>query len=92
MPELTVIIELIENVGFPGLIFLIWYLYHKSQVKTFEKIIEEQSKREERNHGLLREMLETNQYHTSLLAKITEKLDSNQWCPLVKRSSKGNEY
>ena len=29
---------LIENVGFPALIFAIWYIYHQAQVKAFEKI------------------------------------------------------
>jgi hypothetical protein len=92
MQEFTLILEVIKSVGFPGLIFFIWYLYHQAQVKTFEKLIEEQSKREERNFSLLQEMLETNQYHSTLLTKISEKMDSNQWCPLVKRSSKYNEY
>ncbi len=70
MQELTIFLEIIKSVGFPGLIFFIWYLYHQSQVKTFEKLIEEQSKREERNFSLLQEMLETNQYHSTLLTKI----------------------
>ena len=89
MSEVTFLLDIIKSVGFPGLIFLIWYLYHKSQVKTFEKLIEEQSKREERNFSLLKDMLENNIYHSSLLVKITEKLDSNQWCPVVKKGSKG---
>lgn len=89
MAEISIVIELIKSVGFPGLIFFIWHLYHQSQVKTFEKLIDEQSKREERNFKLLQEMLENNLYHSTLLAKISEKMDSNQWCPLVKRSSKG---
>lgn len=92
MQEFTIFLEVIKSVGFPGLIFFIWYLYHQSQVRTFEKLIEEQSKREERNFTLLQEMLENNIYHSSLLAKISEKMDSNQWCPLVKRSSKGDEH
>jgi len=92
MAEFSIVIELVKSVGFPGLIFFIWYLYHQAQVKTFEKLIEEQSKREERNFTLLQEMLENNVYHSTLLAKISEKMDANQWCPLVKRSSKGNEY
>ena len=31
---------LLENIGFPALIFAIWYIYHQSQVKAFEKIIQ----------------------------------------------------
>lgn len=38
MEFLTEISPLIENVGFPALIFLIWYIYHQAQVKAFEKL------------------------------------------------------
>lgn len=89
MTEFTLYIEVIKNVGFPGVIFCIWYIYHKSQVKTFEKLIEEQSKREERNFKLLKEMIEINECHSSLLSRIAEKLESNQWCPIIKKHSRG---
>jgi phage FluMu gp28-like protein len=37
--DVTNLIPIIENIGFPGLIFVIWYVYHKSQVKTFESLL-----------------------------------------------------
>lgn len=92
----TFIIELIKNIGFPALIFAIWFFYHKANAtaqekrekqtaETFQQILNEQAKREERNFGLLKDMLETNQYHGSLLAKIAQQIEANQWCPLLKK-------
>ncbi len=68
----------IENVGFPTLIFAIWYIYHQSQVKSFEKIIQN-------NFEILKELLETNQYHAALLSRIENKIDNNLWCPILKK-------
>jgi len=68
----------IENVGFPALIFAIWYIYHQAQVKAFEKIIQN-------NFEILKDLLETNQYHAALLSRIESKIDNNLWCPLLKK-------
>ena len=69
---------LIENVGFPALIFLIWYIYHQSQVKAFELIIND-------NFEILKDLLETNQCHAALLSRIESKIDNNLWCPILKK-------
>ena len=37
--EISILVKLIESIGFPAVIFVIWYIYHNAQVKTFEKII-----------------------------------------------------
>ncbi len=79
MSETMIFIELIKNIGFPAVIFAIWYIYHKSQVKTFEEIIKS-------NFEVLKDLLETNQYHAALLARIENKIDSNLWCPILKKS------
>lgn len=71
-------LPLIENVGFPALIFAIWYIYHQSQVKAFETIIEN-------NFSILKDLLETNQYHAALLSRIESKMDNNLWCPILKK-------
>ncbi len=39
MDILNLLSPILENVGFPALIFLIWYVYHNSQVKAMNKII-----------------------------------------------------
>ena len=40
MEVLNQLTPFVESVGFPALIFAIWYLYHQSHIKTFTKIIE----------------------------------------------------
>ena len=69
---------LVENIGFPALIFAILYINHQAQVKAFEKIIQN-------NFEILKELLETNQYHAALLSRIESKIDNNLWCPLLKK-------
>lgn len=78
MAETVLMIELVKNIGFPAVIFAIWYIYHKSQVRTFETIIKN-------NFVVLKELLETNRKHTSLLTRIESKIDVNLWCPYIKK-------
>ena len=73
----------VESVGFPALIFAIWYIYHNAQVKAFEKIMQN-------NFEILKDMLETNQYHAAILSRIESKIDSNVWCPILRKEI--NEY
>ena len=46
--------------------------------KAFEKIIQN-------NFEILKDLLETNQYHAALLSRIESKIDNNLWCPLLKK-------
>lgn len=39
MDFINQILPLCESIGFPALVFAIWYIYHQSQVKAFELII-----------------------------------------------------
>lgn len=72
------IIPFVESVGFPALIFAIWYIYHQSQVKAFELIVKD-------NFEILKELLETNQYHAAILSRVENKIDNNLWCPILKK-------
>ena len=78
MDMITQLSPLIENVGFPALIFAIWYIYHQAQVKSFEKLMQN-------NFEILKDLLETNQYHAALLSRIESKIDTNIWCPILKK-------
>ena len=78
MDFITQIYPMLESVGFPALIFLILYIYHQSQVKAFELIIKD-------NFEILKDLLETNQYHAALLSRIESKMDNNLWCPILKK-------
>lgn len=80
MSETALIIELVKNIGFPAVVFAIWYIYHKSQVKTFEEIIKN-------NFAVLKDLLETNQQHTAILSRLENKIDANLWCPFIREGN-----
>ena len=64
--ELSLLMKLFESIGFPAVIFVIWYIYHNAQVKTFEKIISN-------NFEILKDLVETNQYNTKQLEQSIQK-------------------
>ena len=37
------------------------------------------------NFEILKDLLETNQYHAALLSRIENKIDNNLWCPILKK-------
>jgi hypothetical protein len=76
--ETHLLIETAKVYGFPALIFTIWFIYHRSQTKAFENIID-------KNFELLGGLLESIQYQSSMLTKITEQIQSNQFCPLMRK-------
>jgi len=76
--ELNQFLPLIENIGFPAVVFAIWYIYHNSQAKLFENMMNQ-------NFTILKDLLETNQYHAALLSRVESKIDNNLWCPILKK-------
>lgn len=78
MLESNFLIEIAKVYGFPALIFIMWFIYHNSQTKTFKNIIDN-------NFTLLAGLLESIQYQSSMLSKITEQISSNQFCPLMRK-------
>jgi hypothetical protein len=101
--EVASYVELIKVIGFPALIFLIWYLYHRSENLKWEKNFEAQREMqremiqgilkqssEERENQLLRwkEFLETLSLQTSQLARLETKIDSNEFCPITRRQKR----
>lgn len=85
MQDFSVFIELTKNIGFPAVIFAIWYIYHKAQVKSFEQMMNN-------NFQILKDLLETTQYNVAILSRIENKIDLNVWCPLLKKELKNNEH
>jgi len=98
--EVTSYIELIKAIGFPALIFLIWYLYHRSENLKWEKSFQAQREMQrEMIQGILRqnseeresqlqrwkEFSETLYLQTSQLARLETKMSSNEFCPVVRR-------
>lgn len=54
------------------------------QLDAFNRIMDEQGKREERSYELLRDLLETNQHHAGILARVEHKIDTHHQCPVVR--------
>lgn len=76
--DINQFLPLVQNIGFPAVIFLIWYIYHKAQSKLFEDMMNQ-------NFSILKDLLETNQYHAAILSRVESKIDNNLWCPILKK-------
>jgi len=96
--ESATFLKLIESIGFPALIFAVWYLYHRSQVKAWESReaiqsaawdgqMQAMAAREERVFNLLGGQLEALQCLIGQMARVENKIDTNQHCPIVRKGS-----
>lgn len=135
MNDFPYIIELVKYVGFPVVIFAVWYFYHKSEAQSWRQDRENDQKRWEtdrldemnrwkqifdqqekhsqrqfelfqntvnssteaqkeesaRQFSLLKDLTETVQYHAAILARMENKIDSNQYCPYTREIIKGGK-
>ena len=98
MTETQIFLELVKNLGFPALIFAVWYLYHRSQVKAWEARetaqnetvrtqMQAMNEHEARMFNLLNVQLEALQCLVGQVARVESKVDANQFCPIVRRES-----
>lgn len=81
MHEAGVLTDILKSLGINALIFVILRSYHHSQVATFKQILDE-------NFKVMRGLLESVHYQSSLLAKISEQINANQYCPLMRKEYK----
>ncbi len=81
------IAKIIEGNGVTIIMFIVWLVYHSAQVRTYEKILNEQAEREKRNFDLLENMIERDEYKTAVLCRIETKIDGNQFCPLMHKEN-----
>lgn len=86
--ELKTIMQLVGQGGLSIVMFVVWFVYHKNQVEFLTKILDEQSKREDRNFQILKEATETLQQLTAYISRMEYKIDSNEWCPITKEGKK----
>lgn len=82
-----IFVEILKQAGVAGIVFVIWYAYHKSQVKLFSGIIEAQQERERHNFEMLQKFIDTLEYHGACLARLETKMDQNQFCPVARKES-----
>ena len=107
MPETQFALLLIKELGFPALLFIIWFLYHRSesakwmqfmeqtdskyqqQIQLLQKLIDTREKANDQQFELLKSTIETIDFHSNILGRIENKIDTNQHCPLI-RKEKGS--
>lgn len=74
------VVEFVKMAGVGGLMFLIFYLYHKSSSEQMNKIITQ-------TFDMLKLMIEQNTMQLGLLQKIDTEIKSNVWCPYVREKT-----
>lgn len=67
------------------ILFVIWFLYHKSSTDQLNKIIDLQLNREKENFNLLKDMIDSNLLQNEKLEQIKSLITSNQWCPMYRK-------
>lgn len=77
MGEIDFLTEILKSVGFPAVIFIIWYLYHKSHVEFLKQILSAQAEREEK-------LTEALQALVAITSRMEFKIDRGYVCPVIK--------
>ncbi|MDQ7799550.1 MAG: hypothetical protein RDU76_11525 [Candidatus Edwardsbacteria bacterium] len=85
MAESSFLLKLILNLGINALIFLIWFFYHRGQISLFTQMINGMQAREQETMKVLKDQTETLQYLSGILGRMEQKIDSNQYCPMIKK-------
>ena len=102
MTEFPFLLEAVKAIGFPALIFAIWYFYHKSEVKAreqfhkaeserFQQILAQMEARHTQTFELMKDAIKSVQHHTMILARIENKIDNSQFCPYSPQKRSNNE-
>lgn len=85
MSETGILIEILKQAGIAGVVFVVWWAYHKSTVKLLSGMLEAQREREQHNFEMLQKFIDTLEFHGACLARIETKIDQNQYCPLARK-------
>lgn len=92
-------IELLNAIGFPALIFIIWYIYHraenlkwnehfKAQSQVVREMIEQSREQNKQQFTLWQEQANALHAHGAQLARLETKIDHNEFCPIIKEKRK----
>ena len=80
MPEASFVINLIKYLGFPAVLFLMWYMDHQSKEKHLNTLIDLLKDQVDS----ARDLIEVTRYHGAVLVRLEQKIDTNQQCPIVR--------
>jgi hypothetical protein len=85
MEEWRWIAELAKNNGLGVLLFVALFFFQKYQAKAARQQLQANAEREKQNFELLKGFLDTLQCQIAQLARIENKIDSHQYCPMVRK-------
>jgi len=85
MHEYAFFVELIKTIGSPALVFIMFYIYHKTQTEMLLCIIKNLENREKTFSEYLQQQIETMQCMASQLSRIEYKIDTYTNCPIIKQ-------
>jgi hypothetical protein len=60
----------------------------QQNIQMLQQIIGQQDKMQEQNFQLLRDMVETTQCTIAVLTRLEQKIDSNNFCPMLREMKK----
>lgn len=93
-------LELVKAIGFPALIFVIWYLYHRGENLKWDQnfqsqrdmqrdmiqgMLKQNSEEREKQFLLWKDLSEILHMQTSQLSRLETKISSNEFCPITRR-------
>jgi hypothetical protein len=81
------ITEMVKNNGIGVLLFVILFLFLKSQNKAWKEQRQADSDREKRNFEMLNGFLETLQCMIAQNSRMESKIESNLFCPMVRKET-----
>jgi hypothetical protein len=90
MDEMRWIVDVAKANGIGVLLFVALFFMLKYQAKAAKDQRQADAEREKQNFALLNGFLETLQCQIAQLSRIENKMDSNHFCPMVRRGA-GND-
>jgi len=84
--EFQFFIELAKYIGFPALLFVVFYIYHRSQTEILLKTIKNMEEREQKLNEYLANQTEILQWISSCLSRMEYKIDIGMHCPIRKEN------
>lgn len=73
-------LELVKYGGLPVLMFLMWFIYHRSTDARWTAAMNSMDRQRQQDFELLKNTIQTVEMHTAILARVENKIDSGAGC------------
>ncbi len=78
------VIDIAKQAAVAGLLFVVWYVYHRSQVQIMEQYFQLQRQFNERLVRSLQSVSEAIEMAVAMLHRMETKIDTGQTCHITK--------